>query len=234
MSSTGQATSSTSNIKLFTDALADYARITGVDLSTNPFASTLEQSDSLEAILQLLQERETAFKKFRKKYRRLINCVTPCFQALHVISGTLGEALSLPLVSYACHLVNRFNVTLVSSTSHQQRPCSLPSIFSSSYVPSIRSLNSSLVMNEFQTASRVSSSYDALLNLFQSLGNFLNRLEVYTTIPPTEMVPVTDIIMKILIELLSVLALATKEINQGRFSKRAVTDALLLVLNVSQ
>ena len=104
MSSIGQAASSTSNIKWFTDALADYARITGIDLSTNPFAGSLEQSDSLESILQLLQEREAAFKKFRKKNRRLINCVTPCVEVLHAISGTLSEALSLPAGSYACNL----------------------------------------------------------------------------------------------------------------------------------
>jgi hypothetical protein len=101
MSSTGQATSSTSNIRLFTNALADYARITGIDLSTYPFAGTLEQSDSLETILQLLQEREKAFKKFRNRNRRLINYVTPWVEVLHAISGTLGEALSLPAVSYA-------------------------------------------------------------------------------------------------------------------------------------
>jgi hypothetical protein len=106
MSSTGQATSSTSNIRLFTNALADYARITGIDPSTYPFAGTLEQSDSLETILQLLQEREKAFKKFRNRNRRLINYVTPWVEVLHAISGTLGEALSLPAVSYECHLVN--------------------------------------------------------------------------------------------------------------------------------
>jgi hypothetical protein len=49
------------------------------------------------------------------------------------------------------------------------------------------------------------------------LGNFLKRLEIYTTIPPTPIM--TDIIVKIMIELLSVLALATKQIQQGRFSK---------------
>jgi hypothetical protein len=103
MSSIGQATSrsSSSNLKWFTDALDDYARITGIDLTTNPFAGPLEQSDSLEAILQLLQEREAAFKTFRKKNRRLINYVTPCAEVLHAISGTLGEALNVPAVSYA-------------------------------------------------------------------------------------------------------------------------------------
>jgi hypothetical protein len=58
------------------------------------------------------------------------------------------------------------------------------------------------------------------------LKNFLKRLEVYTTIPPTAMVSVTDIILQIMIELLSVLALATKQIKQGRFSKCVVMDTL--------
>jgi hypothetical protein len=53
------------------------------------------------------------------------------------------------------------------------------------------------------------------------LENFLKRLEIYTTIPPTTIM--TDIIIKIMVELLSVLALATKQIKQGRFSKCVVT-----------
>ena len=66
----------------------------------------------------------------------------------------------------------------------------------------------------------MSSSYDALLNLFECLANFLRRLEVYTMIPPTPLM--TDIIVKIMVEILSVLALATKQIKEGRFSKCAV------------
>jgi hypothetical protein len=55
------------------------------------------------------------------------------------------------------------------------------------------------------------------------LGIFLKYLEIYTTIPPTpEMV---DIIVKIMIELLSMLALATKQMKQGRFSECAVKYA---------
>jgi hypothetical protein len=75
-----------------------------------------------------------------------------------------------------------------------------------------------------QAASGVTSSYDALLDLFECLGNFLKRLEIYTTIPPT--LVMTDIIVKIMVELLSVLALATKQISQGRFSECAVAYTL--------
>src|SRR6266404_6727816 len=77
-----------------------------------------------------------------------------------------------------------------------------------------------------QAASGVSSSYDALLDLFECVGNFLRRLEIYTTIPPTTMM--TYIVVKIMLEVLSVLALATRQIKQGRFSKRAIVYTLLM------
>jgi hypothetical protein len=69
----------------------------------------------------------------------------------------------------------------------------------------------------WQAASGVTSSYDALVELFECLGNFLKRLEIYVTITPTTMM--TDIIVQIMVKVLSVLALATKQIKQGRFSK---------------
>ncbi|KAH8991850.1 hypothetical protein EDB86DRAFT_1532172 [Lactarius hatsudake] len=68
-------------------------------------------------------------------------------------------------------------------------------------------------------ADGVSSSYDALVDLFECIGNFLKRLRIYTDVPLTS--SMTDIIVKILVELLSVFALATKQIKQGRFKKFA-------------
>jgi hypothetical protein len=71
-----------------------------------------------------------------------------------------------------------------------------------------------------QAASRVSSSYDTLLDLFECLGNFLKRLDIYTNIPPSPIM--TDLVIKIMLELLRVLAIATKQIRQGRFSKHVI------------
>jgi hypothetical protein len=63
MSSAGQATPPppTSNVQFINDALADYAKEIGIDIFKNPFATMLERSNSLEAILQLLQGREKVF-----------------------------------------------------------------------------------------------------------------------------------------------------------------------------
>jgi fungal STAND N-terminal Goodbye domain len=102
MSSTGQATSS-ANLQLIIDALADYAKITGIDLSRSPFVPMLEQSNSPEAILELLQEREKAFKDYRDGNRRLITCLTPVVNVLQAFSGIPGGAVSL--VSHICHLL---------------------------------------------------------------------------------------------------------------------------------
>jgi hypothetical protein len=71
-----------------------------------------------------------------------------------------------------------------------------------------------------QAASGVSSSYDALLDLFECLGSFLKRLEIYTNIPPTQIM--IDNLVKIMVELFSVLALATKLIRRGRLSTCAI------------
>ena len=51
-------------------------------------------------------------------------------------------------------------------------------------------------------------------------------------IPPTPIM--TDIIIKIMVQLLSVLALATKQINQGRFSKCALTYTLTVAQRVTE
>jgi hypothetical protein len=94
-------------------------------------------------------------------------------------------------------------------------------MYSSLFVPLIALLNQFLCdIRVCQAASGVTSSYDALLNLFECLGNFLKRMEIYTTIPPTPIL--TEVVVKIMVELLSVLALASKQIKQGRFSKYAV------------
>ena len=64
----------------------------------------------------------------------------------------------------------------------------------------------------------VSASYNALADLFECVSNFLRRFQIYAekiSFQPA----MSDIVVKIMVELLSVLALATKQINQGRFSK---------------
>jgi len=88
---------------LITDALVDYAKTTGIDLSKNPFAAKIKRANSPEDILELLQEREKAFKDYREGNQTLINCLSPAVNIIQAFSGILGTAVGL--VSDTCHLV---------------------------------------------------------------------------------------------------------------------------------
>jgi hypothetical protein len=84
-----------------------------------------------------------------------------------------------------------------------------------------------------QAVKGVIANYDALVDLFGSTESSLSRLEIYTKIPffflesinvrLRDKIPftwaMTDIVVKLMVEVLSTLALATKQVNQGRLSE---------------
>jgi len=82
----------------------------------------------------------------------------------------------------------------------------------------------------FQAAIGITASYDALVDLFECIGNLLNRLRILTEIPFSH--SMTGIITKIMVEVLSVLSLATKQIKQGRLSEWFYIVYLYLVCDV--
>jgi hypothetical protein len=65
-----------------------------------------------------------------------------------------------------------------------------------------------------------------LVELFERVEKFLRRFERYTDVPPTE--AMTDIIVKVMVEVLSILAIATTEIKQNRISKLIPRKMFLL------
>ena len=68
-----------------------------------------------------------------------------------------------------------------------------------------------------QTAKDVQASQDALVDIFERIDMFFRRLEIYTEVQPTTQM--LDIIIQIMVEVLSIVGVATKEIKQGRISK---------------
>jgi hypothetical protein len=82
-----------------------------------------------------------------------------------------------------------------------------------------------LGLDACQAVKDVSASFDALVELLECIGNFLNRLDIYTKIPPTA--AMTEVVVKIMVELISTLALVTKQVKQGRPSECVSVDASL-------
>jgi hypothetical protein len=66
-------------------------------------------------------------------------------------------------------------------------------------------------------------SFDALDNLFESIAVFLHRL-IYIKIPPTA--AMTDIVVNMMVELFSTLALVGKQMKQGPQRESILSDTI--------
>ena len=73
-----------------------------------------------------------------------------------------------------------------------------------------------------QAAKDVIASQDALVDIFGRIENFFRRLEEYIEVPTTE--AMKDIIVKIMVEVLGIFAIVTKEMKQGRASESILHD----------
>ena len=68
-----------------------------------------------------------------------------------------------------------------------------------------------------QAAKDAAASQDALIDVFRRVESFLGRLETYTHVPLSD--EMTDIVVNIMAEVLSILAIATRDIKEGRGSE---------------
>jgi hypothetical protein len=107
---------------------------------------------------------------------------------------------------------------------HQRRPyllvlvsCLRCVLFPSLPFPPV----SAVLTPNLKAAKRASDDYDALIKLFEHFERYLRRLQVFTNISRA----LGEILVEIMVELLGVLALTTRQIKQGRFSESALTDA---------
>ncbi|KAF8257689.1 hypothetical protein EI94DRAFT_1260448 [Lactarius quietus] len=178
-----------SKFQLILDAVDKYAEQTGINLKDNPFAVKIKACDSPGTVLLLLQENLKAFKVYRDKNRKFIDCLSPVVKFVHTFSDFLGEAAGLIPFHPAKLIFVGINVL-------------------------------------FNAANGVSTSYDALLELFECIGSFLKRLHTYSEISLDPFM--MEIVAKIMAELILILALAKKQISRGRlkqFSKKLLGDS---------
>jgi hypothetical protein len=208
---------STSIKPIIDAAFSDYVKQTGIDPAKHPFADQLQTCHSPDDVLKLLEVKANEFKDYREGNRKLIDRLKPVVNVIHVFSDVLGEVVSLVsrnryILPVHIDIVRLLGVIPTSEGDLCWCGCSPCSM----YHPHSPTTGSHYI-RMLQTASGVSSSYDALVDLFECVGGFLKRLRIYTDFPLTPLM--LEISVKIMVELLSVLALATKQIKQGRFSK---------------
>ena len=72
----------------------------------------------------------------------------------------------------------------------------------------------------------MTGSEDTVVDLLESIEHFLKRLDIYTKIPPTP--AMDEIVMRTMVEVLSILAVTTRELKEGRPSEWALARPLYL------
>jgi len=208
---------SSSNFQLiFNNALKAYEKQTKKDLLAHPLAAELQACDSPTSILAVLQHQVQDLNQSRTSNERLTKWLDPTVNVLYAFSETLGEGVSLVCLGMRARLrcVSHpyFAGFFTSESDLCWSRCSPFGVYSSEY-PYATQIN----IYDPQATRDVRASQDTLVDIFERIENFFRRLENYTEIPPTP--EMMDIIGKILVEVLSILAIATKEIKQGRTSE---------------
>jgi hypothetical protein len=203
---------------LFKAALAKYTKQTGKDLRDHPLADRIDSCDSPDSMLDIFKEQAQAFDEFRKDDTTLLKWLKPVVNVLHALSTNAVLTNSSSLVSSATFLIihHVYLNTLYPGVSSRKGG------FLRHRNPSIRAYLLRFLRPtpphiwDLQEAKYAGESYGALVEIFRCIENVIRRLSIYTEIPPTP--AMTEMVIKIIAELLHVFALATKQINQGRFS----------------
>ena len=124
-----------SNLQSILDAADKYAQQTGINLKDNPFTDKVKGCDSPSAVLLLLQENLKAFKDYRDRDRKFIECVSPVVQFVHAFSGILGEAAGLVSRNQSVRCRFLFYRFFTRYRSNQQNSSSSELMFFSPCVP---------------------------------------------------------------------------------------------------
>ena len=110
----------------------------------------------------------------------------------------------------------------------------LASVFYSPYVPLLLHPHACEItdIQVSQAFKGVSADFDALADFLESIELFLKRLDIYTKVTPTP--AMNEIVVKIMVEVLSMLALVTKQIRQGRPSELVFSDCIALLNGIQK
>ena len=220
MSQTPPSVSSSSNYQsIFDSALQVYKRKTGKDLTLDPLLRSLETCHSPDAVLDLLRAQILKPGQPQSSGNKFTTWLDPTVNVLNSFSATIGGFVGLVSPKSSQDLqsdVDFEGLSTCGSALYGHRSSSFSEYFHRSLFPSYYDILIS------QAAQGISADRDALIDLFERIENIFRRLETYVDVPPTP--GMTDVIVKVMVEVLCILGIATKEIKQNRASKSIIGD----------
>ena len=171
----------------------------------------LQGCNSRADTLELLRSQVAQFEQTTSADENLIKWLEPIVKILSSSSSVISEGVGL---------VNTIQMILRFNMRYHISRCPLPQMsFSLVLASYFRYLSSSILSERsdigfIQAAKDAIASQDALAVIFWRIDNVFEPLEEYAEVPTTE--AVKDVVVKIMVELLEIFAIMTKEITQGR------------------
>jgi hypothetical protein len=212
------AVASSSNFQLtINNALDTYKKRTKKDLITHPLAASLQACDTPAAILTIIREQIDGLEQPRSNGERWSKWLDPTVNVLFAFSTTIGAGVGLVCPRTCTHPRSEFSYSfrrhfllrrwflLQSASSFQCVP------------PSISARGPIVTAYVFQAVKDVRGSQNTVLDIFERIEMFFRRLEVYMEVEPTP--EMMDMMAQITVEVLSIIGIATKDIQQGRMGE---------------
>ena len=199
---------------VFNAALETYEETTKNKHLTHPLATQLQSCDSPADILPVLHDLVQQFDQSHISNERLRNWLDPTVNVLFAFSATLGEGVGMVIptkvfISY----IDRYSSGVLTGKSGV---CGYRCPSLGEYSPQFLGAGDCDNVG-CQAAKDADASQDVLIDIFSRIERFFKRLESYTEVHPTT--SMTGIIIEIMVEVLAILAIATKEIKQRRSSE---------------
>jgi hypothetical protein len=219
---TSTSTSNSNFASIFNAALKSYKSKTKKDLTSHPLLPRLQSCDSPEAILTALREKIPAFDQSQNGDDRLTKWVSPTVNVLYAFSATVGQGVGLVCIRIFC--TGSFVLTYFQAFPPANAVftgigvllmvgifmCRLPRMLTPGS----------------QAAKDASTGQEKITEIFNRIEHFFRRLEIYTVLTPTA--AMADMIVEIMVEVLTILAIATKEVKRGPLSESISRGSTLL------
>jgi hypothetical protein len=201
---------------IINNALDKYKKRTKNDLLAHPLAAQLQSCDSPAAILAILHQQVQGSDQSRSSDEQWSRWLDPTINVLYALSSTLGTGVGL--VCLRVELVWDLHAyTYLAGIFASDRDIFRDRCPPFSAYPSYRLRVGHFNAYTHQAAKDARASQDILIDIVERVEMFIRRLEIYIEVRPTP--EMMDTIIQIMVEVLSILGIATKEINQGRISK---------------
>jgi hypothetical protein len=207
---------------IFDTALDAYREKTGKDLPSHPLFAELKKCASADAILTVLRNQIPPSGQPSSRVDKLTKWLNPTVHILYMFSATLGEGVGLVRRTDVQHGSDSARVEGLSTHIILQVFSPGKVVFAGIGIlllVRISNLHRGAIFDaqDYQAAKDVAASQETLIDVFERVENFIRRLKTYDNIPNTE--AMTDIIVKIMVQVLTILAIATKEIERGKASE---------------